>query len=204
MKSFFKKYFIAGILVLVPVVFTFWVLKTLIVWLDGLIFTFLPYEWRPEQLFGFDIPGAGLILTIIIILVSGILTRLYVGKKLIALGDAIFARLPFGRAIYQATKQVLHTTLSDAGQKQKRVVLVEFPKKGSYALGFLTGDWTGAVSPTESEKEVLVFVPTAPNPTSGFLLIIAQESIIPTNLTTEEASKLLISGGFLAKKAETV
>jgi uncharacterized membrane protein len=205
MKKFLKKYLISGILVLVPVIVTVWVLKTLIVWLDGMIFSFIPFDFRPKQLIGFDIPGFGLVLTIIIILVTGIFTRLYIGKKFISLGDAIFARLPFGRAIYQATKQVLHSAIGEGDQKTRRVVLVEYPKAESYAIGFLTGTWGDKDSaPSKGKEDVIVFVPTAPNPTSGFLLIVPLDSVIQTDMSTEDASKLLISGGLLAKKLESV
>lgn len=202
MKGSIKKYLVSGILVLVPVVFTVWVLKTLIVWLDGLIFSFLPHQLRPESLIGYNIPGVGLIVTFIIVLLAGIFTRLYIGKKFVKVGDSIFARLPFGRAIYQATKQVLHSTLGEKGQKARRVVLIEYPKSGSYAIGFLTGEWDKLAPPQDKEGAkdyITVFVPTTPNPTSGFLLIVPKDSAIPTSLSPEEASKLLISGGLLAK-----
>ena len=204
MKKFLKKYLISGILVLVPVVVTILVLKTLIVWLDGLVFSFIPFEFRPKQLLGFDVPGFGLVLTFCFILLAGIFTRLYIGKKFVLLGDAIFARLPFGRAIYQATKQVLHTTLSDTGQKTRRVVLVEYPKAETYAIGFVTGRWSDVYPSTKEIDDLLVFVPTAPNPTSGFLLIVPENKVIKIDMSPEEASKLLISGGLLAKKSEPV
>lgn len=201
MKSFIKKYMIAGILVVVPVVATIWVLKTLIVWLDGLPYSFLPYGLQPETIIGFRIPGIGLFLTIALILLAGVLTRVYIGKKLIGMGDKIFERLPFGRAIYQATKQVLQSTLNQGAQKSRRVVLVEFPKTGSHALGFLTGKWRDPHDPLAKDK-TMVFVPTAPNPTSGFLLFVDDSSIVNTNLSPEEATKLIISGGLLTKGIE--
>ena len=204
MKKFLKKSLVSGILVLVPVVVTVWVLKTLIVWLDGLVFSFIPFEFHPKQLLGFDIPGFGLVLTFAIILLAGIFTRLYIGKKFVSLGDAIFARLPFGRSIYQATKQVLHSTLADNREKARRVVLVEYPISGTYAIGFLTGKWSDVTPSTKEIEDLLVFVPTAPNPTSGFLLIVPEDKVVQTDLSTEEASKLLISGGLLAKKSNSV
>ena len=202
MKAFIKKYLISGVLVLVPIVATVWVLKTLIIWLDGLVFSFFPYQLRPKSLFGYDIPGLGFVLTIVIILLAGAFARMYIGKKFVAMGDSIFARVPFGRAIYQATKQVLQSTLTDKKSKERRVVLVEFPIKGTYAMGFLTGHWNGSKMGDKGKDGIMVFVPTAPNPTSGFLLVVSEDSLIPTNLSAEEASKLLISGGLLARKSE--
>lgn len=202
MKAFLKKYMVAGLLVLVPVVATVWLLKTLIIWLNDLPFTFLPHQLRPEYLLGYDIPGVGLLLTFVVILLAGIFTRLYIGKKIVKLGDAFFGRLPFGRAIYQAIKQVTHSTLSEAGQKTRRVVLVEYPKAGIYAIGFLTGSWGDHCGKSDLKDRVMVFVPTAPNPTSGFLLIVARNDVIPLEMSAEEASRLLISGGLLAKEPE--
>lgn len=199
MKVFFKKYFVAGIVVLVPVVVTIWVLKVLIVWMDGLIFSLLPHQLRPQYLLGFDIPGAGLFVTIAIILLTGVLTRLYIGKKVINLGDRIFARLPFGRAIYQATKQVINSTIVQEGKTGRRVVFVEFPKVGSHAIGFVTGRWADPEQKGGEKSKLMVFVPTAPNPTSGFLLVVDESNVIDAGMSTEEASKLLISGGLLSK-----
>lgn len=203
MKGFLKKYLISGILVVVPVVATVWVLKTLIVWLDGLIFSFIPTQIRPETLIGYNIPGLGFVLTMLIVLIAGVFGRMYIGRKFIKLGDAIFARLPFGRAIYQATKQVLQSTLADNKQKERRVVLVEFPINGTYAIGFLTGKWDSLPIGNKTGERSMVFVPTVPNPTSGFLLVVSEDSIIPTNLSAEEASKILISGGLLSRKTDT-
>lgn len=197
MKSFLKRYLISGIVVLVPVVATIWVLKTLIVWIDGLIFSLIPGQLVPQYLE--NIPGLGLVFTIIVILLTGVFTRNYIGKKFVQAGDAFFARLPFGRAIYQAIKQVLHSTLSEDAQKARRVVLVEYPKSGSYAIGFLTGKWKKTKLEGEAANDIMVFIPTAPNPTSGFLLIVPEESVIQTDMSPEEASKILITGGLLAK-----
>jgi len=202
MKKIFKKYMIAGTLVLVPVVATIWILRALIVWLDSAMLSFVPRQIRPQELIGHDIPGIGLLMTIIIILLTGIFTRLYIGKKFVKLGDAIFDKVPFGRAIYQAFKKVLHTAFSDEGHKSRKVVLVEYPKAGTYALAFVTGEYSDGLATQEGEKNLMVFVPTAPNPTSGFLLILPEKSVIDTNMSAEEASKLLISGGLLAKKTE--
>jgi uncharacterized membrane protein len=200
-KTVINKYLVAGLLVVIPVVATVWVLKVLILWLDGIIFSLLPAQLSPQYLFGYHIPGIGLLLTFVIILLTGVLTRLYIGKKLVGLGDRIFARLPFGRAIYKATQQVLSSTLAHRAQKEKRVVLVEYPKQGSYCIAFMTGTWSESPA-RDGKRHVTVFMPTAPNPTSGFLMIVPETAIVPTGMTAEEATKLIVSGGLLAKKTE--
>lgn len=203
MSKFIKRCLVSGILVIVPVVATLWILKTLIMWLDGIIFSFLPYQLLPENLLGYSLPGVGLVLTFIIIVVVGFFARLYIGKRFVKVGDAIFARVPFARTIYKATQNVLETTLSEGGDKRiKRAVLVEYPKAGSYAVGFLTGTWDKPLLKEDGKKCVTVFVPTTPNPTSGFLLIVPEDAVYPTGMSAEEASKLIISGGLLAKKVE--
>lgn len=201
MKDFLKKYMIAGILVLVPVVVTIWVLKVVIFWMDDFAFALVPRQFRPAALLGYEIPGLGLMLTLALILSAGVFTRLYIGKKFVGLGDRIFARVPFGRSIYQATKQVLNTAFSE-DQKQRSVVLVEYPKENSYAIGFMTGRANDHLWERDATSMVVVFVPTAPNPTSGFLLVVPESAVIKTHMTTEEASKIIISGGLLAKSRE--
>lgn len=195
MKSFLKKYLIAGIVVIVPIVATIWVLKTLILWMDGLIFSIIPHQLVPDYLK--NIPGLGLLVTFALVLLIGIFTRLYIGKKIVQAGDSIFARLPFGRAIYKAIKQALHSTLSEDANKPRRVVLIEYPRPGTYAMAFQTGRWKK--KKPEDKNQVMVFLPTAPNPTSGYLLIVDEDAVIKTDISTEEASRILISGGLLSE-----
>lgn len=202
MKMFFKKYMVAGTIVLVPVVATIWVLIAVIGWADNFVLSLLPRRIWPEVVFGYNIPGVGLLLTIIIILIVGIFTRLYIGNKLLEIGESIFSRLPFGRAIYSATKQVVNMALSQKDPNSHNVVMVEYPKAGSYAMSFLIGESSMMPQKEGEEKNVIVFVPTSPNPTSGFLLFVKRSAIIQTNLTAEDATKFIISGGLLAKKSD--
>lgn len=194
MSSIFKKYFIAGALVFVPLVVTIWILKIVIYWCEGIFQTVVPTSWQPISLLGFEIPGLGLLFTIFLILLTGILTRLYMGKKLISLGEKIILKIPFGRTIYQAVQQFLQVVVPGQSTFQQ-VVLVEYPRKGSYMLGFITGESSEVFEKQVGQKMINVFIPTTPNPTSGFLVLSPRENVTPINIPPEQAFKLIISGG---------
>ncbi|OGQ04529.1 MAG: hypothetical protein A3F82_10775 [Deltaproteobacteria bacterium RIFCSPLOWO2_12_FULL_44_12] len=193
-SSIFKKYFIAGALVFVPLVVTIWILKIVIYWCEGIFQTVVPTSWQPISLLGFEIPGLGLLFTIFLILLTGILTRLYMGKKLISLGEKIILKIPFGRTIYQAVQQFLQVVVPGQSTFQQ-VVLVEYPRKGSYMLGFITGESSEVFEKQVGQKMINVFIPTTPNPTSGFLVLSPRENVTPINIPPEQAFKLIISGG---------
>lgn len=197
LKTLFQRYFIAGTLVLVPVAGTIWILKAVIIWADGFFISLLPDLFMPSFLSTRRLPGIGLVLTVAMILAVGIFTRLYLGKKLISLGDSLLNRVPFGRSIYNALKQIMQTALTKGDEKFKGVGLVEYPKEGSFAIAFITGDASPEITPDASKKHLKVFVPTSPNPTSGFLLIVPEEKVKRLDMSVEEASKLIISGGLL-------
>ena len=180
MKTLFKKYFVSGALVLIPVFGTLWIIKTLVVWIDNFFASFIP-----STFYG-NIPGLGLVLAIVLILVVGILTRLYVGKTLIAWGDRLIRRIPFGSSVYTALKQFLHTLASQESGTFKRVVLVEFPNPGVKMIGFITN--------VVLDGRVSVFIPTSP-PTTGFLAMVEESKLIPLNISTEQAFKIIISAG---------
>lgn len=197
LKTLFKKYFIAGILVLIPVAGTIWILKAIILWADGFFVSLLPAFLQPPILTSNKIPGVGLILTIVLILLAGVFTRLYLGKRLIGWGDALISKIPFGRSVYGTLKQILQTAFTPGNQKFKGVCLIEYPKENSFALAFITSESGGATSPEAGKKYLRVFVPTTPNPTSGFLLIIPENEVKRLDISIEEASKIIISGGLL-------
>lgn len=197
MKTFLKKYFVAGAIVLVPIAVTLAVLKAIIFWCEDFFASLLPASLHPAHLFGFPLPGLGLLFTLLLVLLTGVLTRLYLGKKLIATGDRLLSKIPFGRSIYKAAQQFMHAVATPSQASFKQVVLVEFPVKGSHMLGFVTAE-SGAILKTESGQKMLhIFVPTSPNPTSGFMMILPREQVIPVPLSPESAFKLIISGGAL-------
>lgn len=200
LKLLFRKYFMAGLLVIVPLYGTFWILKTIVITIDDTFFQFVPDALQPKSWFGRNIPGMGLMLTIPIILSVGVLTRVYLGKQLLRAGDWLLSQVPVGNAVYKGLKQLLQTLFGQESAKYSRVVLVEFPSKGQYAIGFVTGDSHEMPASMAGDHFIRVYVPTAPNPTSGYLLMVREQDVIATTLTVDDASKLIISGGLVSGK----
>ena len=200
LKRRLRNIFITGILITVPVAFTLFILNFLFKLLDNLVVPwFIKTLIRigtpiPED---FRLPGLGLILIVLLIFVIGVLTQSFLGGKLVQLGEMIVDRIPVVRSIYTGAKQVV-TTIAKADTKAfRKVVLVEFPRKGIYSLGFITGYTEGEVQELTNAKLVNVFVPTTPNPTSGFLVFVANEEIIELTMTVEDGIKFIISVGIV-------
>lgn len=197
MKSFLKKTFLAGLIAFLPIAGTLWLLKILIFTAEGLFEGLIPPRFRPINLIGYDIPGMGILAAFVLVLVVGLFTRLYIGKELLAYGDRLFSRLPFGRGIYTAIKQFV-STITGSGQNFRQVVLVEYPSPGTYVIGFLTGQTGGEVQEKTRQEIVSVFLPTTPNPTSGYLLLYPKNKVTPLEMSVEEAFKFIVSGGVVA------
>ena len=186
----FRNYFIAGVVVLIPIGITIY----LTIFLVSISSRILPKEINPNHYLPYNIPGVEIITAIILITLVGWLSLSFIGKRLLNLFDTILNRIPILRTIYSAIGQMTETfTKSD--KEKKNVVLVEYPRKGSWAVGFATKDNSGEISNKTKQKLVNVFVPTTPNPTSGFLLMFPKEEVIYLDLTFEEASKFIVSAG---------
>ncbi|MBI5047470.1 MAG: DUF502 domain-containing protein [Deltaproteobacteria bacterium] len=197
-KASFKKYFITGFLVVVPLYLTIYIFSLIVGYMDTIL-KFLPKPLQPDTYLSFHIPGLGVIFTIAIIFIIGLLTTNLLGKKLVAMGDGILARIPFFRSIYKPIKQFMETFFVAGYSGFRKVVLVEFPSKGMYSVGFLTGVAAGEVQAKAGmEKVVNVFLPTTPNPTTGFYIIIPERDIIPLEMSVEDAFKLIITGGMVS------
>jgi uncharacterized membrane protein len=196
-KTFFKKYMLAGTAVLVPLIGTYMILKFIIVSIDGMMISLLPLRFQPQVILGYDIPGLGLIVTVLVILMAGVVTRLYVGKLLVSIGDRIISKIPLGRSIYSGIKKFLSSILTPNEDRFRSVVAVEYPRKDSWVLGFLTSDCMGEMQKLSHHNMVNVFIPTTPNPTSGFLIMLPQNDVTYLDMKIDEAFKLLISGGIL-------
>ncbi|MBU4484692.1 DUF502 domain-containing protein [bacterium] len=203
LKVLFKKYFIAGALALLPIAGTVWLLKVIILTTDNFFTSFIPKPFRPETLIGYDIPGLGVIFALFFVTLVGVITRLYFGKVLVKFGDQILGKIPLGRGIYRGLKQFVNTIFikDEKNKRFRRSVLVEYPKKGTYVIAFVTGDCQKKIQDTQAEHLIYVFVPTTPNPTSGFLLVVPEKETIPLDMSTEEAFKLLISGGIVTSES---
>ena len=192
-RSIFAKirnYFIAGMVVLIPIGITVY----LTIFLVSISSKILPKEINPNHYLPYNIPGLEIIISVILITLIGWLSLSFIGKKLLDLFNNILKRIPILRTIYSALGQMTET-FAKTDKEKKNVVLVEYPRKGSWAVGFATKENSGEISDKTKRKLINVFVPTTPNPTSGFLLMFPKEDVIYLDLTFEEASKFIVSAG---------
>ncbi len=194
-----QRYLVAGLLVWVPVGVTFLIMK-LIVDLMDLTLVLIPAQFRPENLLGFRIPGLGILLTGVIVFVTGILAANLVGRRLLKAWDSVLHRIPLVRSIYGGAKNFTEVLLGDTGQSFKRVVMIEWPRKGIYAVGFLTGADITEVRHRTGEDIVSVFIPTTPNPTSGFVFLVPRRDLVELDMDVEAAIKLVVSLGVVVPK----
>ncbi len=185
-----RNYFITGVVVLIPIGFTLYLSKVLI----GLSSRILPENINPNSYLPFEIPGIEILISLIFITIVGGLSLSFLGKRILKLIDDLFKRIPFLRTIYSAIVQMTET-FSKKDNDKKSVVLIEYPRKGVWAVGFATKENTGEMAKKTNKKLINVFVPTTPNPTSGFLLMFPIEDIIYLDMTFEEASKFIVSAG---------
>ena len=194
--SYLRKMLIAGLLVWLPVAATILVVKLVIDLMDKLILL-LPWEWRPEQLLGFNIPGLGVILTVFILLTTGIFAANFFGRQLVTGSERLVSRIPLVRSIYTSVKQVATTLFSNDGESFRKVVLIEYPRKGIWSIGFLTAKGMQEARDISGEELISVFVPTTPNPTSGFIFMVPSQDISELDMTIEEGFKFIISMGVI-------
>ena len=192
-----RKYFVTGLLILVPLAITLWVLNLIITTLDQSLLL-LPERWRPVVLFGYNLPGAGAVLTVLIIFLTGLLTRNFIGKKLVYVWELLLTRIPIVSTIYSSVKQVSDTLFSSSGNAFRKAMLVQYPRQGSWTIAFLTGAPGGDVKNHLVGDYISVYVPTTPNPTSGFFLMMPRSEAIELDMTVDEALKYIVSMGVVA------
>jgi uncharacterized membrane protein len=191
-----RNYFIAGVVVLIPIGFTLYLSKILI----GISSNLIPKNLNPNHYLPFDIPGIEILISILLITLVGGLSLSFFGRRILKLIDDLFKRIPFLRTVYSAIVQMTET-FSKKDNNQKSVVLVEYPRKDVWAVGFATKENKGEMSEKTNKKLINVFVPTTPNPTSGFLLMFPIEDVIYLNMSFEEASKFIVSAGTSNKQS---
>jgi uncharacterized membrane protein len=189
-----KKYLITGLLVWAPLIVTFWVLSVLVDTLDQTLLL-LPSAWHPRSWLGFNIPGLGVLLTFVVVLLTGMLTANIIGQRLVQFGESILARIPVVKSLYSSVKQVSDTLFSSSGQAFRKALLVQYPRQGSWTVAFLTGQPGGDVAAHLGGDYVSVYVPTTPNPTSGFFLMMPRSEVIELEMSVDEALKYIISMG---------
>ena len=190
--------FLTGLIVVAPLLLTVYIIWGIVGFIDKKVIPWLPDAYNPESWLGRDIPGFGVVVFLLVTAIIGALTKGLVGRQLVRYGENLVDRMPIVRSIYNALKQILETVLSQEGTSFQRACLVEYPRKGMWGVGFLAGATKGEiVAKSGHPKMMSVFLPTTPNPTSGFLLFVPSEDVIVLDMSIEDAAKLIISGGMI-------
>lgn len=197
MMSLIRRYFLSGLLVWLPIWVTILVIKFLVDILSNTLLM-LPHKYQPDTLIGFHVPGIGVIITLLVIFLTGVIVANFIGRRLVMIGDAIIAHIPLVRTIYASVKQVLQTLFTPGGQSFRKVLLVEYPRPGMWSLAFQTGDGAPEVEKSlQGEAMVSLFIPTTPNPTSGFLMMVPRKDVIELDMSVDQALKFVISLGVM-------
>jgi uncharacterized membrane protein len=195
----FRRYIVAGLLVWIPLGITILLISFAVNLMDKTL-GLIPAAYKPEALLGFPIPGLGVLLTILILLVTGMLVLNFVGRAFMGAWESLLARIPIVRSIYSAAKNFAEVVFSDSGQSFKHVLLVEYPRKGLYSLAFQTATELGEVQGRTGEDVICCFVPTTPNPTSGFIIVVPKKDVTRLDMTVDEALKMIISLGVVVPR----
>lgn len=201
MLSILRKWFISGLLVWLPIWVTLLVIKFLVDILSNSLLL-LPHQYQPDVLLGFHVPGIGVIITLLVILLTGLLAANFLGSRILALGEAMMGRIPIIRSVYTGVKQVTTTLFTPGGQSFRKVLLVEFPTPGVWSVAFQTGEVSKEIRRSlHDEAMVSYFIPTTPNPTSGFLMMAPRSKVIELDISVDQALKFVISLGVVQPMA---
>ena len=192
--SALRRWLLTGLLVIVPGVITAWVLNWVVSTLDQTL-QILPFDWQPDKLLGVHIPGFGVLLTLGILLAVGALASNFMGRKLVEWGDRLVSRIPVVRSIYSSVKQVYDTLFSESGNAFRTAVLVQWPREGVWTVAFVTGAPTGEVAAYLRDEFVSVYVPTTPNPTGGYFVMMRKSDCIELDMSIDAALKYIVSMG---------
>ncbi len=194
MLSFFRRSIIAGLLVWVPLGVTAFVISFLVGVMDKTL-VLIPKQYQPDTLIGFHIPGLGVVLSILVVFVTGVVIANLFGKQLVAIAESLLSRIPLVRSIYAGVKQLMETVFVSGGQSFRKVLLLEYPRKGLWTLAFQTGTETGEAQLKTAEDVINVYVPTTPNPTSGFFIMVPKSDVVELDMSVDDGLKMLISMG---------
>lgn len=200
-----RNYFLTGLVVVAPLTITIYLIWSFIHWVDGWVIPYIPKVYNPETYLPFAIPGIGLLMAIVIITMIGFLTANFIGRSIVNTGERILSRMPLIRNIYSGLKQIFQTVLSDQSGSFSQVGLLEYPRKGLWAIVFIATSTKGEVNDrlvAAGKETVSVFLPTTPNPTSGFLLFVPRQDVIVLDMGVEDAAKLVISAGLVAPDSQ--
>ena len=192
-----RNYFLAGVLITAPITITVWLALRIIEFFDSTVRNIIPATYNPEQYLPFGIPGLGLVMFVIGLTIIGALTAGLIGRSLMKMAERILNKMPIVRTVYSALKQIFETVLQKKSNAFRHVVLIEYPRRGIWCLGFLSGTTEGEVQNLTDEQLLNVFMPTTPNPTSGFLLFLPKKDVVILEMTVEEGIKMVVSGGLV-------
>lgn len=201
MMTRLRNYFLTGFIVTAPLAITAYLAWSMIGWVDPRVKPYIPFRYNPDNYLPFALPGFGLIVALILITLIGFLTANFIGRTIVHTGESILGRMPLVRSVYRGLKQILETVLSERSDTFKKVGLVEYPRKGLWALVFIATETRGEVQAKiddDAGQTIAVFLPTTPNPTSGYLLFVPKKDVIELKMTVEEGAKLVISAGLVA------
>ena len=191
-----RKYLIAGLLVWIPLGITFLVVRAVVGFLDKILL-WLPAAYQPETLLGFHIPGLGVLLAVVLVLAPGMIGANLLGRRIVAAWEALLSRIPLVRSLYAGIKQIMEAVLDTDAKSFRKVLLIEYPRKGVWSLAFMTSDRLGEVQAKTEVGVISVFIPTTPNPTSGFVLMVPESDVIHLDMSVEEGLKMIISMGVI-------
>lgn len=194
-----RRYLLTGLVVWLPLLITVGVLRFIIDLLDNLV----PQAYQPEQLLGHHIPGVGVIISLALLLLTGMFATNYLGQRFVAWGDAALSKIPLVRSIYNTVKQVIDALFATNSEAFRKVVLIEYPRKGSWSMAFQTGGATSEMNQKANEDMISVFIPTTPNPTSGFLLMVPKKDAVELDMSIDAALKYIISLGVMQSTKAT-
>lgn len=192
-----RNYFLTGIVVTAPISLTIYLTWQLIGWIDHQVTPLVPAKYNPETYLPFSLPGLGLVIMVVFLTFIGFLTANIFGRTLIGLGERLVNRMPIVRSVYNAFKQILETVLQSSSQSFRQVVMVEYPRREIWALAFVTAETEGEIANKLDDDLLSIFVPTTPNPTSGFLLVVPRRDVILLDMSVEDAAKFIISAGVI-------
>jgi len=192
-----RGYFLAGILITAPICITFYMAWLIVSWIDNKVTPLLPPLYNPETYLPFGVPGLGLLIVCFVLTLIGALTAGILGRYWVRTSERILSRMPVIRSVYGAIKQIFETVLSHQSDAFREVVLFEYPRRGSWAIGFITGKTEGEIQDSTEDDVVNVFLPTTPNPTSGYLLFVPRRELVVLSMTVEEGIKMVVSGGIV-------
>src|SRR5690606_31911483 len=192
-----RTYFLTGIVVTAPIAITIYLIYAFVTFVDANITPLIPARYNPETYLPFSVPGLCVVISAVALILIGFLTANFLGRTLLSFGERIVGRMPIIRTIYNALKQIMETMMAQSGTSFREVVLIEYPRKGLWALAFVTSSARGEISDISDDEVISIFLPTTPNPTSGFLLFMPRRDIIFLDMTVEAGIKLIISAGMI-------